>query len=33
MRYEAEAEPQYLADKRAYLEDKAATLFQGQENA
>ena len=28
-RYEAEAETQYLADKRAYLEGKATALFQG----
>ena len=28
-RYEAETETQYLADERAYLEDKATALFQG----
>ena len=28
-RYEAQTETQYLADERAYLEDKATALFQG----
>lgn len=28
-RGEAETETQHLADERAYLEDKAAALFQG----